>query len=81
MVVTWISTAICNLLLQFSKCFHTIYYNYNPLKVVRISEKELVIKSVLSIYHLPVSELGTGVMAKIKAEKNLSVFTEEGRNT
>lgn len=48
---------------------------------MRISEKELVIKSVLSIYHLPVSELGTGVMAKIKAEKNLSVLTEEGRNT
>lgn len=47
---------------------------------MKISEEELVTKSVPSIYHMPISEVITGVKAEIEAD-DISVFTEEGRNT
>ena len=48
-----------------------MYYNHTPLKMVRISEEKWVSKFVLRMHHIPVSELGTGVRAGIKADKNL----------
>lgn len=49
-------------------------YNYSSLKIVRISEEELVATPLLSIYSMPVSELGTGVIAELKADK-VSLFS------
>lgn len=39
--------------------------------MVRISEQKWVTKFVLRMHHIPVSELGTGVRAGIKADKKL----------
>lgn len=50
-----------------------MYYKHSPLKLVNIYEEEHVTKTLLSIYHMPVNELGIRVIADIKADKTLWV--------
>lgn len=45
-----------------------------------ISEEELVTKSVLRVYRMPVNDIDTGVIVEIKADK-ISLVSPKGEET
>lgn len=45
-----------------------------------ISEEELVTKSVLRVYRMPVNDIATGVTVEIKGDK-ISLFSPKGEET